>query len=857
MALAEGVLKGMLVTKLRAAAVCLAALALLVPALVPGRTPDATPPGAKARAAPATPQAPKDVAGGPLPPGALRRLGAPRFRHGGQSTRWVRFAPDGRQVATTTSRGVYVFDTATGRLRHHLRPPAGHRPRVVRFLADGKRLAVGSGDWNKVAELTVYDRNDGKPVSSTAFAGNAQIFIIDVTPDGGRVLVEDRFVKVYLWDIKARRELWAFPHPEASSTLPFTADGKRLVLAGSRSAELRDAATGKVVATFPSPGAGFSALYSAALAPDGRIATVSENQDAVAVLDARAPGTVRKLPAELLTNHFVFSPNGRHLAGFGPYATLVWDLKAADGKGPVARLPAAAHGGFAPDGKTLALDDLGFVTLWRVGAWKRLPQSADPATEVRRVAFSADGKKVLGYTRGGWVAWPADGGPAAALSDDARVYYEGLAEVSADGRAAVDVLHEPGRGRERGTFALRVTDLRTGKARRIPLDKAPWEPIRISADGRLVSASLQGAEFVVWDARTGEVRHRRPRPEDQVLFGADPTPDGKGLARSVSGFWHEQQRPLGSGPSYKAVVVTDHRTGREWKMTPMPASVYSDGARFSRDGSRLVLMGHMDGNWKEDGVTVWDVATGKRLLSRSRPGGSTAAVCLSADGRSLLVGDSSGQLALLEVATGGERAVFRHGGMILSAAFHPDGTRAVASSPEAPVYVWDLLGEPGPWDRAKGDAVWADLGAADAKVAFAAVRKLRANPGRAAAFLKDRVKVAAVPSAEAVAGWLRGLDSPRFAERQQAQKALAAVADLIRPRLEAARKGAPVETARRLEQILNRPLNSSPDWLRQLRACEVLEGIGTPEARDVLRAWAAGPEGARLTAEATRSLARR
>jgi RNA polymerase sigma factor (sigma-70 family) len=863
-ALTEGALKAMLVAKLKAATVvCLAALALLGLALVPGRPLEATPPDAKARAREGRPSpkaaqpAPKGGEGEPLPPGALSRLGTPRFRHGGQAVGKVTFSPDGRQVASTTSRGVYLFDAATGRLLHHFRPPAGRSPRLVRFLDGGKRLAVGSGDWHKVAELTVYGLPDGKVLASSRFEGNNQIFVIDVTPDGGRVLVEDRFVKVYLWDVKARRELWAFKHPEASSTLPFTADGKRLVLARSRTAELRDAATGKVVAAFPQPGPRFPGLYSAALSPDGRLAITSENRDAIAVLDARAPGAVRTLSADRQTDHLLFSPDARYLVGLGPHVTLVWDLKAADDKALVARLPAAYEGGFSPDGKTLALDDLGFVTLWRVGEWKRLPQSADPATAVHRVAFSADGTKVLGYTRGGWVAWPAGGGPAAALSDGSPVQRDGMAEVSADGRVALDVLHEPVPGRRPGKCALRVTDLTTGKARRIPLDKEPWDPIRISPDGRHVSASLQGVEFVVWDAKTGEVLHRRKRAPDRVLLGADPTPDGKGLARSVSGIWREDARGPGLGPSYSAVVVTDHRTGREWKMEPVPWSVYSGGGRFSPDGSRLVLQGHLDGNWRQDSLSVWDVATGKRLLTRTRPGGRLAGVRLSADGRTLLVGDSEGRLALVELATGGERAAHRHGGMILSAAFHPDGTRAVASSPEAPVYVWDLLGAPGRWDPAKGDAVWADLAAADAKVAFAAVRKLRASPGPAVAFLKARVKLPTVPSAEAVAGWLKGLDSPVFAQRQKAQQALTEVAELIRPRLEAARKGAPVETARRLEQVLSSTQGPTPERLRQVRACEVLEGIGTPEALALLRAWAAGPEGARLTAEAKGSLARR
>jgi WD40 repeat protein len=221
---------------------------------------------------------------------------------------------------------------------------------VVRFLAGGKRLAVGSGDWNQTAEVTVYDLASGKTLTSSSFAGKSHIFIIDVTADGERVLVEDRFVRVYLWDVRTGREVWEFPHPEASSTLPFTADGTRLVLARSRTAELHDAATGKVVAAFPEPGTRFPGLYLAALAPDGRIAIAAQKRHAVAVLDAKGPRTVRTLPAERQAEQLVFSPDGRYLAGFGPYTTLVWALEATADKAAVAHLPAAHQGGFSPDG---------------------------------------------------------------------------------------------------------------------------------------------------------------------------------------------------------------------------------------------------------------------------------------------------------------------------------------------------------------------------------------------------------------------------------------------------------------------------------------------------------------------------
>src|SRR5262249_56460816 len=107
-----------------------------------------------------------------------------------------------------------------------------------------------------------------------------------------------------------------------------------------------------------------------------------------------------------------------------------------------------------------------------------------------------------------------------------------------------------------------------------------------------------------------------------------------------------------------------------------------------------IEQGHSDAEWKKNGVVVGDVASGRRLVTWTGEGGRLDAVQLAADGRSMAIGNATGNLAILEMASGQERASFRHGGVILSAAFQADGTKVVASSLEAPIYVWDLLANP-------------------------------------------------------------------------------------------------------------------------------------------------------------------
>jgi hypothetical protein len=65
-----------------------------------------------------------------------------------------------------------------------------------------------------------------------------------------------------------------------------------------------------------------------------------------------------------------------------------------------------------------------------------------------------------------------------------------------------------------------------------------------------------------------------------------------------------------------------------------------------------------------------------------------------------------------------------------------------------------------------------------------------------------------------------------------------------------------LEVRQRLELLLEKPAIPRPEGFRTLRALEVLEYIGTPEAPTILESLAKGAPEARLTEEARLSLDR-
>jgi hypothetical protein len=157
------------------------------------------------------------------------------------------------------------------------------------------------------------------------------------------------------------------------------------------------------------------------------------------------------------------------------------------------------------------------------------------------------------------------------------------------------------------------------------------------------------------------------------------------------------------------------------------------------------------------------------------------------------------------------------------------------------------------------ESLWKDLASDDAAKAYQAILALTAAPRESVPFLGKQMPPVPVPDPAKVAQLLKDLQNERFAVREKADKELAKLGDLVEPDLQkAAGEDTPLELRRRVQQLLDKlqgPV-TQPEVLRGLRAVEVLENIGTPEAREALRRLGTGAPGSRLTREARSSLER-
>ncbi len=146
--------------------------------------------------------------------------------------------------------------------------------------------------------------------------------------------------------------------------------------------------------------------------------------------------------------------------------------------------------------------------------------------------------------------------------------------------------------------------------------------------------------------------------------------------------------------------------------------------------------------------------------------------------------------------------------------------------------------------------LWDDLSNANAGKAWRAGWRLTADAAVSVPFLQTRLRPAKVDAAH-IAKLLKALDGDSFDEREAAAAGLEKLGDLAGPAVRKALQGNPsLEGRRRMEELMDKL-----DGPRDLRCVEVLEHIGSPEARRLLDELSKGAEGSRLTREAKEALA--
>jgi hypothetical protein len=233
-------------------------------------------------------------------------------------------------------------------------------------------------------------------------------------------------------------------------------------------------------------------------------------------------------------------------------------------------------------------------------------------------------------------------------------------------------------------------------------------------------------------------------------------------------------------------------------------------------------------------------------------------VAFTADGRNLVSAEHDGSVVVWEVLTGQVRREFTgHQAQVTGLAVSPDGKKAASVSMDLTALVWDVTGllrakrfatQP---DGKRLAELWDALNDQDAEKAIGAAVALAASPEQAVDWIKT--KLCAVPTVDRAGlhQLVADLESDTFSTREAAERELRRLGRVAEPALHKALQGSPsAEQRHRVERLLEALSSPTAQDVASTRAVEVLEWVGTPEARRLLEELARGAPGAWLTEEA-------
>ena len=843
-----------------------------------------------------------------LPQNAIARLGASPTRLGQVQ---VAVSTDSKRIVTVTPEGLArTFDAATGQLLNSRRLIekverniyGGNGGSIAGLSADGSVALLFDGEDYSARSMRLIETETGKIRLKypSQQGGNTWLASATLSSDAKKILVNEYGVGNPRHVIVDVATSTSKPFMEqqnggifiASGMMHFSPDGTKVLLLDTNnlgagtpvSGTCYNADDGKklwteTVGMYPAFSADSKSVLSIGVAKTSGVRDAATGKELTAKLPkaADAVGVQVAGPKDLVLFPMI--------AG----ESVVWNLKTGE---KVAQLPTGRRGfhnavAFAKDGAFVVTAYNGHLCRWNLPTGEKAfgdPAPPGPSTAVSRLVFSPDGTKVFclgeGDVPGVWdIPAKAWAGTPQLEKPKPRTETEQM-QVFFGGSMVTQSVAFPASGPRFLTggynAAMEVRDGTTGKSL-VKLKEAgkagqifnDFHYGQLSADGATATmfkmnytGNQSKLTFESWDIASGGKTNFTEFTIPNYSSMATISPCGRFAL--LGG----KVMVIGSGNTMFSIV----------KNQQQQYYYYGGTSAFSADG-RLMATSQNEAMMRGEGgntgtITVWDVVTGKELRKLTT-GSNSNVIAFSPDDRLIAFAGSKG-VKVFDLFNGSQVASFAVADMRipnyyegLSAAsplaFAPDGRTLATGHLDGTVTLWKVPAMPDVPD-VKDDEVekfWDSLAADTATDARAGVYRMLNHPETAMKLLAAKfVAPPHKPIDVDLPAVIRRLDAPAFPDRLAAIRKLRELGPRIAPALqEAVRTTESVEIRARAEELLEamkagpRTYSSGPD-LRASRAVEVLERIGSADAKKLLQGWANHTTNMRLANDAALALVR-